>query len=160
MTDSSQYDVMMKCKALKMKMARFCIESIAMQGHCSYGNAASIAFIGRDERIWHIRSAANELLSFMAASSAERKWLEDMPKQQPMTSICNGYWRATLQPGDDYAHCFDWLHSCAKCYGKLSLCTLSYASFAETRDFHSFFLPTDTPESIAIEWDLMGFDAI
>ena len=141
-----------KSKAMSFKMRRFTMKSIAITGY--YGDTqASITFVDSAGYIWHVSDSYGTLISFHSKSEEDKDWLRSVSKRKTTTDMHERY-RATLVEGIDYAMTFDWLLDASKKNGMLSICKISGYVSGEKREFEKFFMPTDSPEAVMIQFDL------
>ena len=150
MMDQDLIDI--KSKAMAFKMMRFTMKSIAITGY--YGDTqASITFVDSAGYIWHVSDSYGTLISFHSKSEKDKDWLRSVSKRKTTTDLHERY-RATLVEGIDYAMAFDWLLDASKKNGMLSICKLSGYVSGEKIKFEKFFMPTDSPEALMIQFDL------
>ena len=141
-----------KSKAMSLKMRRFTMKSISITGY--YGDArASITFVDLAGYIWHVSDSYGTLISFHSKSEEDKDWLRSVSKRKTTTDLHERY-RATLVEGIDYAMAFDWLLDASKKNGMLSICKLSGYVSGEKIKFEKFFMPTDSPEALMIQFEL------
>ena len=141
-----------KSKAMALKMRRFTMKSIVITGY--YGDTqASITFVDQAGYIWHVSDSYGTLISFHSKSKEDKDWLQSVSKRKTTTDLHERY-RATLVEGIDYAMAFDWLLDASKKNGMLSICKLSGYVSGEKIKFEKFFMPTDSPEALMIQFDL------
>ena len=141
-----------KSKAMALKMRRFTMKSIVITGY--YGDTqASITFVDQAGYIWHVSDSYGTLISFHSKSEEDKDWLRSVSKRKTTTDMHERY-RAILVEGIDYAMVFDWLLDSSQKNGILSICKLSGYVSGEKREFEKFFMPTDSPEAVMIQFDL------
>ena len=141
-----------KSKAMAFKMMRFTMKSIVITGY--YGDTrASITFVDQAGYIWHVSDSYGTLISFHSKSEEDKDWLRSVSKRKTTVDMDERY-RATLVEGIDYAMTFDWLLDASKKNGMLSICKISGYVSGEKREFEKFFMPTDSPEFVLIQFDL------
>ena len=141
-----------KSKAMSFKMMRFTMKSIVITGY--YGDTrASITFVDQAGYIWHVSDSYGTLISFHSKSEEDKDWLRSVSKRKTTVDMDERY-RATLVEGIDYAMTFDWLLDSSKKNGMLSICKISGYVSGEKREFEKFFMPTDSPEVVMIQFDL------
>ena len=141
-----------KSKAMSLKMRHFTMKSIVITGY--YGDArASITFVDLAGYIWHVSDSYGTLISFHSKSEEDKDWLRSVSKRKTTTDLHERY-RATLVEGIDYAMAFDWLLDSSKKNGMLSICKISGYVSGEKREFDKFFMPTDSPEAVMIQFEL------
>lgn len=149
--DKNEIDI--KSLALKMKMRRFTMKSVAITGYYDASNA-SIAFIDPSEYVWHVSNRYGTILSIgVEENSKYYAWMKEVSKRKTTKDLHERY-RAVLVEGIDYAMIFDWLACAAKNYGFLSLCKISNFTEDEKRIFTDFFLQSDSPETIIVQFEL------
>ena len=150
MMDQDLIDI--KSKAMSLKMRRFTMKSIVITGY--YGDTqASIIFVDQAGYIWHVSDSYGTLISFHIKSKEYRDWLLSVSNRKTTTDMYGRY-RATLIEGIDYAMIFDWLLDSSEKNGMLSICKISGYVSGEKREFDNFFMPTDSPEAVMIQFDL------
>ena len=148
--DKDEVDI--KSHAMKMKLLRFTLESIAITGY--YGDSkVAVTFIDKARYVWHVSNYYGTLVLFECETSREKAWLDEVSKR-PTTKDLHERYRAVLKEDTDYAIVFEWLLAMAKRNGTLSLCKVSNFTANEKRVFDNFFSPTDSPESVAVQYDL------
>ena len=141
-----------KSKAMAFKMMRFTMKSIVITGY--YGDTqASITFVDSSGHIWYVSDSYGTLISFHGKSEEDKDWLRSVSKRKTTTDMHERY-RATLVEGIDYAMTFDWLLDASKKNGMLSICKLGGYVLDEKITFENFFMPTDSPEAIMIQFEL------
>ena len=141
-----------KSKAMAFKMMCFTMKSIAITGY--YGDTqASITFVDSAGYIWYVSDSYGTLISFHSKSEEDKDWLRSVSKRKTTTDMHERY-RATLVEGIDYAMTSDWLLDASKKNGMLSICKLGGYVLDEKITFENFFMPTDSPEAIMIQFEL------
>lgn len=152
-------EVQTYAKAMKLKMKRFSINSIVLTAYRNDICHASINFVGKDQHIWHAANDFNQIFSFDTEyGSATYKWIKGVELRNGTLNLHNRF-RATLDEDIDFAHCFEWL-LCISKESPIKLICISGLSLVGNCDIPNFFLPTDSPESIFVEWDLHGLSNI
>lgn len=141
-----------KSNAMKMKLKRFALKSINVIGYYGDGNAV-VSFTDKAGYVWHVSNRHGTLFMLECKTGEERAWLGEVSKRSTTKNLRERY-KASLDEGLDYAIVFDWLLATAKKNGELSLWKLTNFTDGEQREFDGFFLPTDSPESIAVQYDL------
>ena len=99
--DKNEIDI--KSLALKMKMRRFTMKSVAITGYYDASNA-SIAFIDPSEYVWHVSNRYGTILSIgVEENSKYYAWMKEVSKRKTTKDLHERY-RAVLVEGIDYAH--------------------------------------------------------
>jgi len=148
--DKDEIDI--KSHAMRLKLLRFTMESIAITGYFG-DNIVAVAFIDRAGYVWHVSNCYGTLVMLECKTHEERAWLDGVSKRSTTKDLHERY-RAILKEEIDYVIVFDWLLAIAKENGTLSLCKVSNVTVNERRVFDNFFTSTDSPESIAVQYDL------
>lgn len=145
-------EIDIKSNAMRLKLLRFTLESIAITGY--YGdNIVAVAFIDRAGYVWHVSNCYGTLVLLECKTHEEKAWLDEVSKRSTTKDLHERY-RAVLKEEIDYAIVFDLLLAMAKENGTLSLCKVSNVTVNERRVFDNFFTSADSPESIAVQYDL------
>ena len=148
-------DLHAKAEAMKLKLKMFSI--VQMQLIAYYGDVVgSVVLYDKAKNAWYVSSLHGTLMPFVAKTAKEKQWLKNLSKRK--TAVINTStetrFNVQLHTNIDYAICFDWLKRFSAKYSELMLVRMTMLSQSDVSTLRGFFLPTDTPEIIAIEWDL------
>ena len=147
---SSQDDIAIKSKAMKLKLLRFSMKDIVLTGYYE-DDIASISFIDVTGHKWHPSTCFNGIVAFNANSNEKKQWLYEVEKRMTTKDLHERY-RAVLSEDIDFAMVFDLFSMNAKKCGAIRLSRLN--NNVQPNAFDCFFMPDDTPESLMIQYDL------
>lgn len=150
-------DMHIKAKAMKLKLKMFGI--VQMQLIAYYGDVVgSVVLYDKAKNAWYVSSLHGTLMPFVAKTSKEKQWLKNLSKRKIafINTSTETRFNVQLHTNIDYVMCFDWLKRFSAKYGELMLVRMTMLSKSDVSTLRGFFLLTDTPELISIEWDLMN----
>ena len=163
--EMDQEETNTKSNAMNLKLKRFTMESIVLMSHRTNG-ITSIMFVDSGGHVWSVVDKFHRLVMFNATNEKRMQWLKSIEHRKTTIDLHERF-RAVLQEGLDYAMCFDWLCDSCKPYmqemvngimmpvqSDVNIVKLFNTNPNEPTRFERFFTSIDTPESIAIQYDL------
>lgn len=154
-------DIHTKAEAMKMKLKMFGIVQMRLTAY--YGDVVgSVVLYDKDKNVWYVSSLYGTLMPFVMKTAKEKQWLNNLSKRKiaAINARIETRFNVQLHTSIDYAMCFDWLKKLSAVHGELMLIRMTTLSQSDVSTLRGFFLPTDTPELISIEWDLMNGDNV
>ena len=160
-----QEETNIKSNAMKLKLKRFTMESVVLTSYRTSGDT-TIMFVDRSGHVWDVADKFHRQVVFNATNEKHMQWLKSIEHRKTTVDLHERF-RAVLHEGLDYAMCFDWLCDACKPYmqemvngiwmpvqSDVNLVKLFNTNPNEPTRFERFFTSIDTPESIAIQYDL------